>query len=147
MNKKANLVILIALIIASVYLYFSYVKDNASVSMPSPSPSSEAIENISVELTLKTPASATDSAMTINLPSGSDHCAVLTRALADGKINELDMRFNEEFKTNSVFIINGIGKTDSPWWVYKINGTDAPAGCTQVKVAPGDKILWEYLGT
>jgi len=144
MNKKFSLVITILLVIAGAYLYATLPKDKLSTSDITPLQNES---NVSVELSLKTSSQASQSAaIVIDLPQGSDHCAVLTKAFAEGKISGLDMRYDEKYQTNGVFVVNGIGKTDSPWWVYEINGSDAPAGCTQVKVNQGDKIVWEYLG-
>ena len=147
MNKKLLIGVIIILILGGG-LYFFSNSPKVENQTPAPEATEQNPQTITIELSLKTQSEATESsAITINLPSGSEHCEVLNQALADGKIKDLDMRFNEEYKTNSVFVINGLGKTDSPWWVYKINGADAPAGCSQVKVNQGDKILWEYLGT
>lgn len=146
MNKKLLLIVAAILILAAAFFIFQ----NSS-NLPSQKPVAESpvqnTESVTVDLAIKTPNSASDSAsVKVELPSGSDHCEVLKKALEQGRIKDLDMRYQEKYQTNGVYVINGIGKTDSPWWVYKINGADAPSGCSQIKVAPGDKILWEYIG-
>lgn len=147
MTKKVIIALVLISILGGITYFFNTPPKTEIPPVPSPAASTEVVENISVELSFKIPTSETESpAMTIELPSGSDHCEVLKKALEGGNINDLDMRYNEEFKTNGVYVISGLGKTDSPWWVYKINGADAPAGCSQVKVNPGDKITWEYIG-
>lgn len=147
MNRKLLLVAVLVLIVAAGYYLF---RSSSKAESPKPAEietTAPNTENVSVELSLKTSSSATeDTQVKVDLPAGSDHCEVLKKALEQGKIKGLDMRYQEEYKTNGVFVINGIGKSDSPWWVYKINGADAPLGCSEIKVAQGDKILWEYLG-
>jgi hypothetical protein len=147
MNKKLILVIIILLLLGGgFYLSQNYSKTPALETKNPPVEKSG--NNITVDLSLKTSGSASESAaMKVELPTDSDHCEVLKKALEQGKITGLDMRYQEEYQTNGIYVINGIGKPDSPWWVYKINGSDASLGCSQIKVAPGDKILWEYLGT
>ena len=145
MNKKLLLIAAVVIILAGGFYLF---QNNFRVENPKPEAvtNEQMAENISVELSLKTPNSSEEAAMKIELPSGSDHCEVLKKALEQGKITGLDMRYQEKYQTNGVYVINGIGKTNSPWWVYKINGTDAPLGCSQMKIAENDKILWEYIG-
>ena len=144
MNKKFLLIAIILLTLGGGLYSFQ------NFSAPKTAETETAVsnaQNLSVELSLKTSASAQEGApVSVELPAGSDHCEVLKKALEQGKITGLDMRYQEEYKTNGVFVINGIGKPDSPWWVYKINGEDAPLGCSEIKIAQGDKILWEYLG-
>ena len=145
MNKKIGLGILIVLILSGAF-YFYINSSRTEAPDPLPSAVNES-SDLNVELLLKTAMMASDSAViNVSLPAGSDHCEVLKKALDEGKLKDLDMRYQEKYQTNGVYVINGLGKTDSPWWVYKINGSDAPAGCSQVKVNQGDKILWEYIG-
>lgn len=146
MNKKLLLTGIVILILTTGFLIFQNSSRTENGQPTASQTPAQIQENITVELSLKTPNSASQSAMLVNLPLGSDHCEVLKKALEQGKISGLDMRYQERYQTNGVYVINGLGKTDSPWWVYKINGTDAPAGCSQIKVAAGDKILWEYIG-
>src|SRR3989344_15428 len=42
--------------------------------------------------------------------------------------------------------INGVGKGDSVWWTYKVNGKRPSAGCSQVKANNNDNVVWEYIG-
>ncbi|MFA5770223.1 MAG: DUF4430 domain-containing protein [Patescibacteria group bacterium] len=82
----------------------------------------------------------------INMKSSQNHCDVLTQALSQKKIKSLDMRYNKDFKTSVVYLINGVGKKDSVWWGFKINGQSPDQGCSYIKVKNGDNSDWSYLG-
>jgi len=82
----------------------------------------------------------------MNITSGSNQCDVLSQALSQGKIQSLNMRYNNDMGTNAVYQINGLGKENVVWWVFKINGQSPSQGCSYIKVNNGDNILWEYLG-
>jgi hypothetical protein len=80
----------------------------------------------------------------VTLKSGSNHCQVLSQAYATGLISSLDMRYNSQYKTYGVYVIDGIGDPSSVWWVYKVNG-QSPPGCSYMKVHGGDSVNWQYL--
>lgn len=77
---------------------------------------------------------------------GSNQCDVLTQALSQGKIQSLNMRYNNDMGTNAVYQINGIGKENTVWWGFKVNGQSPSQGCSYIKVNDGDNVLWEYVG-
>lgn len=82
----------------------------------------------------------------IDMKSSQNHCDVLSEALSQKKIKSLDMRYNKDFKTSVVYLINGIGKRDSVWWGFKINGKSPDQGCSYINVKNGDSSDWSYLG-
>jgi hypothetical protein len=82
----------------------------------------------------------------IDMKSNQNHCDVLSEALSQKKIKSLDMRYNKDFKTSVVYLINGIGKKDSVWWGFKVNGKSPDNGCSYIKVKNGDSSDWSYLG-
>lgn len=82
----------------------------------------------------------------IDMKSNQNHCDVLSEALSQKKIKGLDMRYNKDFKTSVVYLINGIGKKDSVWWGFKVNGKSPDQGCSYIKVKNGDISDWSYLG-
>lgn len=134
------LVILLSLALAataSVLLYKS--------GQPTPTPTPEISE---VKKQLKVALSINEGQpIDLSVAEGSNHCDVLRQAQKDGKIKDLDMKWSENFNTDSVYQINGIGKLDQVWWVYTINDQEVPLGCTHIKVKENDKVNWKYLGT
>jgi len=82
----------------------------------------------------------------IDMTSDQNQCDVLTQALEQKKIKSLDMRYNKDFKTSVVYLVNGIGKKDSIWWGFKVNGKLPDQGCSYIKVKNGDSTDWSYLG-
>ncbi len=54
--------------------------------------------------------------------SGSTQCDVLSQALAQGVIHSLDMRYNSQWGTEGVYVINGIGDPGTVRWIYEVNG-------------------------
>jgi hypothetical protein len=82
----------------------------------------------------------------IDMTSDLNQCDVLSQALAQKKIKSLDMRYNKDFKTSVVYLINGVGKKDSVWWGFKVNGKLPDQGCSYIKVKNGDSADWDYLG-
>lgn len=80
------------------------------------------------------------------IPQGSNQCDVLTQALSQGKIQSLNMRYNSDMGTNAVYQINGVGKENSVWWTFKVNGQSPSQGCSYIKTNSGDSVLWEYIG-
>lgn len=85
--------------------------------------------------------------MDVQLTPEANQCEVLSKALEQGKITSLDMRYDQTYKTYAVYKINGIGQENSVWWVYSVNGQEAPKGCSYIKANNGDEIEWKYLGS
>jgi hypothetical protein len=85
--------------------------------------------------------------MSVDVPSESNQCEVLNTALNQGKIQSLNMRYNQDMQTYAVYQINGVGKENSVWWVYKVNGVSPSQGCSNIKVHNDDSIIWEYKGS
>lgn len=85
--------------------------------------------------------------ITINVPEGSNQCDVLSKALEQGKISSLNMQYDKTYETYAVYQINGIGKENSVWWVYTVNGQSPPQGCSYIKANNGDSIEWKYIGS
>lgn len=83
----------------------------------------------------------------INVTSGQNQCDVLNDALAQGKISSLNMKYDNNLGTYGVYQINGIGKENAIWWVYKVNGNSPNQGCSYIKAAAGDNIEWNYIGS
>lgn len=82
-----------------------------------------------------------------NIPQGSNQCDVLSHALSQGKIQSLNMRYNNDMGTNAVYQINGVGKENAVWWTFKVNGQSPSQGCSYIKVGNDDKVEWSYLGS
>lgn len=82
---------------------------------------------------------------TVKLTSGSDQCDVLSQALAEGVISNLDMRYDSQLHTEGVYVINGIGSPDTVWWTYTVNGQAPPYGCSYVTAHNGDSVNWQYV--
>ena len=82
----------------------------------------------------------------VDMTSDQNQCDILTQALVQKKIKSLDMRYNQDFKTSVVYLVNGIGKKDSVWWGFKINGKSPDQGCSYINVKNGDSTDWSYLG-
>ncbi|MFA6017477.1 MAG: DUF4430 domain-containing protein [Patescibacteria group bacterium] len=82
----------------------------------------------------------------IDVNVGANQCDVLSQALSQGKIQSLNMRYNNDLGTNAVYQINGIGKENAVWWGYKVNSQSPSQGCSYVKVNNGDNTQWSYLG-
>ncbi|MEK7598010.1 MAG: DUF4430 domain-containing protein [Patescibacteria group bacterium] len=82
----------------------------------------------------------------IDMKSSQNQCDVLNQALLQKKIKSLDMRFNRDFKTSVVYLINGVGKKDSVWWGFKVNSKSPNQGCSYINVKNGDSSEWSYLG-
>jgi hypothetical protein len=97
----------------------------------------------SLSVSLSVAGSSADS---FEIPPGSNQCDLLTQALSQGKIQSLNMRYNNDMGTNAVYQINGIGKENAVWWTFKVNGHSPNQGCSYIKVNNGDSVLWEYVG-
>lgn len=82
----------------------------------------------------------------VKVTDGANQCDVLSKALSDGKLQSLNMKYSDSLKTNAVYRINGQGKENEVWWVYKVNGSSPPLGCSLIKANNGDNVLWEYAG-
>ncbi|MFH0864395.1 MAG: DUF4430 domain-containing protein [Candidatus Gottesmanbacteria bacterium] len=87
------------------------------------------------------------SSFTVNIDQGNNQCDVLTKAKEQGKIDSLNMQFNNSLGSFAVYQINGIGKENSVWWTYTINSVSPAQGCSYIKANNGDKIEWKYLGS
>jgi len=83
---------------------------------------------------------------TVNVNLGDNQCAVLTKALEQEEISSLNMQYNSSLGSYAVYQINGIGKENSVWWTYTVNGTSPTQGCSYIKANNGDKVEWEYIG-
>jgi hypothetical protein len=82
----------------------------------------------------------------IDVSQGANQCDVLSQALLQGKIQSLNMRYNNDLGTNAVYQINGIGKENSVWWTFKVNGQSPSQGCSYIKVGSNDNAEWSYIG-
>lgn len=87
------------------------------------------------------------SSFTVSVNDDANQCDVLSKALADGKISSLNMRYDSNFETYAVYQINGIGKENSVWWTYKVNGESPNQGCSFIKVKNEDRVEWKYIGS
>lgn len=87
------------------------------------------------------------SSFTVSVSDGDNQCDVLTKSLAEGKISSLNMRYDQNYGTYGVYQINGIGKENSVWWTYKVNGQQLPQGCSFIKAKNSDNVEWEYIGS
>lgn len=83
----------------------------------------------------------------VSVNKTADQCDVLTKALQDGKITSLNMRYENAYKTYAVYQINGIGQETQVWWTYAVNGKNPPLGCSLVKTNNNDKVIWTYTGS
>ena len=81
----------------------------------------------------------------IQLDSGMSHCQVLSQALQQGAIQNLDMRYSEQYNTMAVYVINGLGEANEIWWAYRVNGKPPPFGCSKIIAQNGDQVVWSYV--
>jgi hypothetical protein len=79
------------------------------------------------------------------LASTSNQCDVLSEALNAGLISNLDMRYNSQYKTYAVYVINNTGDSNAIWWTYQVNGKSPPYGCSSTAVHSGDSVNWQYV--
>ncbi len=84
---------------------------------------------------------------TVNISSPSNQCDVLAQALTKGLLSNLDMRYSAQYKTQAVYVIDGIGDPGSVWWTYKVNGSTPPYGCGAMPAHNGDSVNWQYVKT
>jgi hypothetical protein len=82
----------------------------------------------------------------VAITQDANQCDVLTKAKEQGRIDSLLMKYDNSLGTNGVYQINGIGRENAIWWIYKINGTSPTQGCSYVKAKDGDLVEWEYKG-
>ncbi len=108
--------------------------------IPTPRPT-DIPQDLKVSLTI-----AGSSVGTVDMSQGANQCDVLNRALSEGKIQSLNMRYDNTMGTNAVYQINGVGKENSVWWAFKVNSTSPSQGCSYIKVKSGDSAEWDYLG-
>ncbi len=83
----------------------------------------------------------------ISVADGANQCDVLNKALADGKISSLNMRYDSNFGTYAVYQINGMGKDNSVWWTYTVDGQSPNQGCSYIKVKNNNNVEWKYIGS
>lgn len=83
----------------------------------------------------------------VKISDSANQCDVLSNALQQGKIQSLNMRYDNSLGSNAVYQINGIGKENSVWWTYKVNGQSPSQGCSYIKASSGDNIEWKYIGS
>jgi len=79
----------------------------------------------------------------IALASGSNHCDVLTVAKQSGRLSSLDMRYNAQYQSYAVYVIDGLGDSRTVEWTYTVNGVTPPLGCSHVKAKDGDFVQWK----
>jgi hypothetical protein len=81
----------------------------------------------------------------VTLASGSNQCQVLQAAFEAGVISSLDMRYNSQYKTYAIYVIDGVGDPGAVWWIYTVNGKSPPYGCSGIKAEDGDAVSWKYI--
>jgi hypothetical protein len=81
----------------------------------------------------------------LTILSTSNQCEVLSAALQAGLISNLDMRYNSQYKTYAVYVIDNIGDSGAIWWAYTVNDKRPPYGCSSTPVHSGDSINWQYV--
>jgi hypothetical protein len=81
----------------------------------------------------------------VTLASSSNQCQVLSSAFSSGVLSNLDIRYNTQYKTYAVYVINGIGDSNAVWWTYTVNGKSPPYGCSGTAVHGGDTVNWQYV--
>ncbi len=86
------------------------------------------------------------SSFEVKVAVGSNQCDVLSKASQDGKIS-LNMRYDNSLGSNAVYQINGLGRDNSVWWTYTVNGQSPSQGCSFVKANNGDNVEWKYIGS
>jgi len=86
-------------------------------------------------------------AFSVSVIEGANQCDLLNKALEEGKISSLNMRYDSNLGAYAVYQINGLGKENSVWWTYKVNGQSPPQGCSYIKAKEGDSVEWEYIGS
>lgn len=111
------------------------------VANPTPTPASTApFEQVHLSIN-------GSSSFNVAVSKDSNQCDVLSKALEQGKISSLNMRYDKTYETYAVYQINGIGKENSVWWVYTVNGQSPPQGCSYIKANSDNAIEWKYIGS
>lgn len=87
------------------------------------------------------------SSFTVSVNDGLNQCDVLNKALAEGKISSLNIRYDQNFGTYAIYQINGVGKENSVWWTYTVNGQSPNQGCSFIKAKNNDNVEWSYIGS
>lgn len=137
-----KILVVVFLLLLSTVLYAKPIRLMRSFNSPSPTQVLKKVDQ-DVKVSLSINGSLVGQ---IDMKNSQNHCDVLSEALSQKKIKSLDMRYNKDFKTSVVYQINGIGKKDSVWWGFKINGQSPDQGCRYIKVKNGDNSDWSYLG-
>ncbi len=114
-----------------------------SVPIPVPTPISTSTPS-TIQVTLSVNGEA---GFDLSLGLGTNQCDVLVAAANQGKISSLNMRYDQNLQSNAVYQINGVGRENSVWWVYTINGKSAAKGCSHLGVVDNDVIEWRYIGS
>lgn len=109
---------------------------------PQPTNTPAQAQNLSVNLSING-----SSAGQVSVPTGSNICDVLSAARDQGKISSLNMRYDNSLGTYGVYQINGVGKENSIWWTYSVNGSEPGQGCSYIKAVNDDNINWKYVGS
>lgn len=82
---------------------------------------------------------------TVTISNTANQCDVLTQALKTGLLSNLDMRYNSQYGTYAVYVINSVGDSSAVWWTYTVNGKSPPVGCGKTLVHNGDQVNWQYV--
>ena len=82
----------------------------------------------------------------VTVASNANQCDVLSSALKQGVISDLDMRYFSSLASYGVYVINGQGDHDAVWWAYTVNGKSPPVGCSKQGVSGGEITNWIYTG-
>lgn len=85
--------------------------------------------------------------LSVEVSDGNNQCDVLSKALEQGKISQLNMRYDSNYGSYAVYQINNLGSESTVRWVYKVNGQSPNLGCSYIKANSGDNIEWSYQGS
>lgn len=114
----------------------------------SPTPIPTSVPNNITEINNETVTlKINDDSMEVIINGSSNPCEVLKTSLSQGKIASLNVKHDDNFKTDAVYQINGIGHPSQLWWTFKVNGISPAKGCSFISVNPGDVIEWRYVGS
>lgn len=81
----------------------------------------------------------------VSVPPGSNQCDVLAKALEQGVIQSLNMRWDADKQTYGVYQINDVGNPEKVTWVYEVNDTSPFKGCSHIAANANDIIHWKHL--
>lgn len=118
------------------------VSQSTTASTATPQPTIQTVQTFQVSLSING-----SSVGSVTVEQGANHCDVLSKAKEQGKISQLLMKYDNSLGTNGVYQINGIGKENTIWWVYKVNGQSPGQGCSYLKANSGENVEWEYKGS